>query len=172
MYKNVYIIKKHNTDHFQTCGHIGYTNNHINTNNNNKSHTHTRPYLHNHSSSSALLSNEYTNNNDSNMHTIIEVNNDDNKYDENNKFKKIQNITNINIKKSNEKNIIETNEMAEDVQGATLLAVGSSSPELLTALLGVIFYPDDMVMNGKQVLYMSRNIKIYSSVTNILKQTY
>eukprot|EP01083_Nonionella_stella_P218429 783281_1 len=73
------------TDHFQTCGHIGYTNNHTNTNNNNKSHTH--PYLHNHSSSSALLSNEYTNNNDSNMHTIIEVNNDDNKYDENNKFK-------------------------------------------------------------------------------------
>eukprot|EP01083_Nonionella_stella_P067994 180222_1 len=50
------------TDHFQTCGHIGYTNNHTNTNNNNKSHTH--PYLHNHSSSSALLSNEYTNNND------------------------------------------------------------------------------------------------------------
>ena len=33
--------------------------------------------------------------------------------------------------------------MAEDVQGATLLAVGSSSPELFTAVLGAILYPDD-----------------------------
>ena len=33
--------------------------------------------------------------------------------------------------------------MAEDVQGATLLAVGSSSPELFTALLGVMLYPDE-----------------------------
>eukprot|EP01083_Nonionella_stella_P308871 1091634_1 len=41
--------------------------------------------------------------------------------------------------------------MAEDVQGATLLAVGSSSPELLTALLGVIFYPDDNPGPGTNV---------------------
>lgn len=33
--------------------------------------------------------------------------------------------------------------MAEDVQGATLLAVGSSSPELFTAVLGAVLYPDD-----------------------------
>ena len=41
--------------------------------------------------------------------------------------------------------------MAEDVQGATLLAVGSSSPELFTALLGVIFYPDDNPGPGTNV---------------------
>jgi len=32
--------------------------------------------------------------------------------------------------------------MEEDVQGATLLAVGSSSPELFTALIGAILYPE------------------------------
>eukprot|EP00486_Rosalina_sp_Unknown_P002877 CAMPEP_0201564250 /NCGR_PEP_ID=MMETSP0190_2-20130828/2333_1 /ASSEMBLY_ACC=CAM_ASM_000263 /TAXON_ID=37353 /ORGANISM="Rosalina sp." /LENGTH=340 /DNA_ID=CAMNT_0047980139 /DNA_START=229 /DNA_END=1247 /DNA_ORIENTATION=- len=41
--------------------------------------------------------------------------------------------------------------MAEDVQGATLLAVGSSSPELFTALLGVILYPDDNPGPGTNV---------------------
>ena len=41
--------------------------------------------------------------------------------------------------------------MAEDVQGATLLAVGSSSPELFTAVLGVIFYPDDNPGPGTNV---------------------
>jgi len=41
--------------------------------------------------------------------------------------------------------------MPEDVQGATLLAVGSSSPELFTALLGVIFYPDDNPGPGTNV---------------------
>eukprot|EP01083_Nonionella_stella_P029198 80456_1 len=41
--------------------------------------------------------------------------------------------------------------MAEDVQGATLLAVGSSSPELFTALLGVIFYPNDNPGPGTNV---------------------
>jgi len=42
-------------------------------------------------------------------------------------------------------------QMAEDVQGATLLAVGSSSPELFTAMLGVIFYPDDNPGPGTNV---------------------
>lgn len=32
---------------------------------------------------------------------------------------------------------------SESVQGATLLAVGSSFPEFVTALVGVIFFPDD-----------------------------
>lgn len=41
--------------------------------------------------------------------------------------------------------------MAEDVQGATLLAVGSSSPELFTALLGAIFLPDDNPGPGTNV---------------------
>ena len=42
-------------------------------------------------------------------------------------------------------------QMAEDVQGATLLAVGSSSPELFTAVLGVILYPDDNPGPGTNV---------------------
>merc|ERR1719361_532097 len=33
--------------------------------------------------------------------------------------------------------------MPQDVQGATLLAIGTSAPELFTALIGVIFYPDN-----------------------------
>eukprot|EP01084_Bolivina_argentea_P257055 432975_1 len=41
--------------------------------------------------------------------------------------------------------------MPEDVQGATLLAVGSSSPELFTAILGVIFYPHDNPGPGTNV---------------------
>ena len=36
-------------------------------------------------------------------------------------------------------------------KGATLLAVGSSSPELFTALLGVIFYPHDNPGPGTNV---------------------
>ena len=32
---------------------------------------------------------------------------------------------------------------SESVQGATLLAVGSSFPEFVTALVGVIFFPED-----------------------------
>merc|ERR1719192_1123966 len=42
-------------------------------------------------------------------------------------------------------------QMAEDVQGVTLLAVGSSSPELFTALLGAIFLPDDNPGPGTNV---------------------
>ncbi len=40
--------------------------------------------------------------------------------------------------------------MPENVQGATLLAVGSS-PELFTAVLGVIFYPYDNPGPGTNV---------------------
>eukprot|EP01084_Bolivina_argentea_P026688 49665_1 len=33
--------------------------------------------------------------------------------------------------------------MSEDVAGATLMAAGSSAPELFTALIGVLFYADE-----------------------------
>jgi len=42
-------------------------------------------------------------------------------------------------------------QMAEDVQGATLLAVGSSSPELFTAMLGALFIPEDNPGPGTNV---------------------
>eukprot|EP01083_Nonionella_stella_P203155 741536_1 len=57
--------------------------------------------------------------------------------------------------------------MAEDVQGATLLAVGSSSPELLTALLGVIFYPDDNPGPGTNVCSAVFNLCIIVGLSGI-----
>eukprot|EP01084_Bolivina_argentea_P015837 29670_1 len=57
--------------------------------------------------------------------------------------------------------------MAEDVQGATLLAVGSSSPELLTALLGVIFYPDDNPGPGTNVCSAVFNLCIIVGLSAI-----
>jgi len=41
--------------------------------------------------------------------------------------------------------------MAEDVQGATLLAIGSSSPELFTAVLGALLLPDENPGPGTNV---------------------
>eukprot|EP01084_Bolivina_argentea_P319054 553409_1 len=61
--------------------------------------------------------------------------------------------------------------MSENVQGATLLAIGTSAPELYTAVIGILFYPTENPGPGTNIGSVVFNMTVITGLCAIVSPT-